>query len=95
MTTTCGDQIDYDHNMMASSTFAIPLLHLLPKPRTMSLMFVLALPCLAMVIGNKYLDFCCVCVRGNEREREVGKLIVLKIDWISVCVCERVNEIER
>ena len=35
------------------------------------------------------------------REREVGKLIVLKIDWISVCVCvcvcvyERVNETER
>ena len=36
-----------------------------------------------------------MCVRGNEREREVGKLIVLKIDWISVCVCERVNETER
>ena len=53
-----------------SSTSAVPLLHLLPKPRTKSLMSILAPPCSAMVIGNKYLDFYCVCVRGNERGRE-------------------------
>ena len=72
---------------MASSASAVPLLHLLPKPCTKSLMSVLAPPCSAMVTGNKYLDFCYVCVKGM-REREVGKLILLKIDWIFVCVCE-------
>ena len=68
--------------IMASSAFAVPFLHLLPKPHMKSLMFVLTPPCSAMVIGNKYLDFCYVCVRENEREREreVGKLILLKID---------------
>ena len=37
-----------------------------------------------------------MCER-DEREREVGKLILLKIDWIFVCVCEseRHKEAER
>ena len=63
--------------MTASSASAVPLLHLLPKPHTKSLMSVLAPPCSAMVIGNKYLDFCCVCLRENERE--VGKLRALAL----------------
>ena len=72
--------------MTASSAFAIPFLHLLPKPHTKSLMFVLAPPCSAMVIENKYLDFCYVCVRENERERE-AYIIENRLD-LCVCVCE-------
>ena len=91
--------------MATSSMFVIPLGHLLPKPHPKPPMSPLTPPYLAMVIGNRDLDFnmcVCVCERERERDREVEKLILLEIDLdsymyvcVCVCVCERERERER
>ena len=82
--------------MSTSSTFAVPLGHLLPKPCPKPPMSPLTPPYLAMVIGNRNLDFnVCVCV--CERERERGKkayIIGNRFGFLHVCVCEKERERE-
>ena len=88
--------------MATSSTFAIPLGHLLPKPHPKPPMSPLTPPYLAMVIGNRDLDFnvcvcVCVCVRERERERERGGkayIIGNRFGFLHVCVCVCVRERE-
>ena len=55
-------------------------------------------PYLAMVIGNRDLDFnVCVCVCVCVRERERGKkayIIGNRFGFLHVCVCEKERERE-